>query len=117
MLASLLQKMIRRQERAVGVPLTYLDAVAAHSPGLVAKIGLLGPLGGHRRALPVEAKQVATVRAVLAEDCGECAQIAVNVARAEGVSREVLAAVVHGRLADLPPRLAAVCRFVDALRD
>ncbi len=117
MLTSLLRKMIRRQERTVGVPLTYLDEVAAHSPGLVAKIGLLGPLGEHRRALPAEAKHVATVRAVLAEDCGACVQIAVNLALAEGVSRDVLAAVVHGRLWELPPNLEAICKFVDALQN
>ncbi|MBA4137547.1 MAG: hypothetical protein C0518_09550 [Opitutus sp.] len=117
MLQSLLSKMIRCQERAVGVPLTYLNDVAAHSPGLVMKIGLLGPLGTHRRALPAEAKHVATVRATLAEDCGACVQIAVNVALAEGVSREVLAAVVNGRLWELPPNLEAVCKFVDALQN
>lgn len=117
MLQALLKKMIRRQERTVGVPLRYLDEVAAHSPGLVMKIGLLGPLGEHRRALPAEAKHVATVRAVLAEDCGACVQIAVNLALADGVSREVLAAVVNGRLWELPPNLEAVCKFVDALQN
>ena len=117
MFQRLLTRMIRRQEKTVGVPLRYLDEVARHSPALVAKLGLLGPLGSHRSALPAEAKHVATVRATLAEDCGACVQIAVNLALAEGVSRAVLSAVVNGRLWELPPNLEAVCKFVDALQN
>jgi alkylhydroperoxidase family enzyme len=117
MLRSLLSSLIRRQEKSVGVRLDYLDEVAVHSPGLVGKIGFLGPLGRHRRALPAEAKHVATVRATLAEDCGDCVQIAVNLALADGVSRPVLDAVLSGRLWELPPRLEAICKFVDALNN
>jgi alkylhydroperoxidase family enzyme len=117
MLSRLLSRLIRRQEKTVGVSLRYLDDVAQHSPGLVLKIGLLGPLGNHRRALPAVARHVASVRATLAEDCGACVQIAVNLALADGVSRTVLSAVVNGRLWELPPNLEAVCKFIDALQN
>ena len=84
---------------------------------LVLKLGLLGPLGGHRRRLPLEAFHIARLRAVLAEDCGACAQMAVNEAMRAGVVPALLRAVVAGRLDDLPPDLATVCRFVDATLD
>ena len=44
-------------------------------------------------------------------------QIAVNLAQADGVSREVLSAVVNGRLWELPPNLEAICKFMDALQN
>lgn len=112
----LLAAMVRRQEKVVGEPLDYLKPVIAHTPGLVLKLGLLGPLGNHRHALPPAAKHVAVVRATLREDCGACAQMAVNLAKAEGVADDLLRAVVYNRLEELPPGLADICRWVDELQ-
>lgn len=112
----LLAFMVRRQEKVVGEPLDYLHVVIAHAPGVVPKLGLLGPLGNHRKALPPAAKHAAVVRATLGEDCGACAQMAVNLAKADGVADDLLRAVVYNRLEELPVELADICRWVEELQ-
>lgn len=114
MLSTLINLAIGRQERHLGIPLDYLRDVARLDPALVMKLGLLGPLGNHRRCLPLEAFHIARLRAVLAEDCGACAQMAVNEAKRAGVAPTVLRAVTANRLEELSADLVAVCRFVDA---
>ncbi len=98
----------------MGVSLDYLRDVARHDAALVMKLGLLGPLGNHRRRLPLEVVHVARLRAVLAEDCSACAQMAVNEAKRAGVDAQWLRAVASDHLDELPSEPAAVCRFVDA---
>jgi hypothetical protein len=117
MLQQLIERGIESQERQLGVPLEYLRHIARHSPGAVAKLGLLRPLAGHHHKLPLDALHVARLQATLVEDCGESAQVEVILARRNGVAQEVIQAVLAQRLEDLPEEMADVARFAWAVAD
>jgi hypothetical protein len=115
MTRTLLHRFIRRQERTLDAPLHYLREIADSSPAAFFKFALLVPLGTHRRFLPLEAWHVARVAATFAEDCGTCAQIALNLARRDRISPSLLRAVISGNDNALPPPLADINRFVRLL--
>lgn len=115
MLTSWIQRGIRQQEQALGVPLEYLHYMSLHDPSAVAKMGLLKPLANHRRRVSVEALHLARLQAIRVEDCGECVQIEVNLARKAGVPPEFLRAVLSEQIENLPGDLADVVRFAWAV--
>lgn len=115
MTRSVLHRLIRRQERVLDAPLDYLRDIAASSPTAFVKFALLAPLGTHRRFLPLDAWHVARVAATFAEDCGTCAQIALNLARRDRIAPAVLRAVIAEDDHSLPPALADINHFVRAL--
>jgi len=79
------------------------------------KFGRFVPVAGYRRALGAVEANVARIAVSRVEDCGGCVQIAVNVARQEGVPREVIRAVVEGRFDALDPDLAEIARFASTV--
>lgn len=115
MTRTLLHRFIRRQERALDAPLDYLRDIADSSAVAFFKFTLLAPLGAHRRFLPLEAWHVARIAATFAEDCGACAQIALNLARRDGISLSLLRAVITEDDDALPSPLADINRLVRLL--
>jgi alkylhydroperoxidase family enzyme len=117
MLRRLALILIAQQERLLGAPLDHLRHIAGTSLTALGKISLLAPLGGHRRALPADAFHVARLLATLHEDCGDCVQIEVNLARNDGVSPQIIRAVLDRQPRDLPVELNGVYRFTEAVLD
>jgi alkylhydroperoxidase/carboxymuconolactone decarboxylase family protein YurZ len=87
---------IRGMERSLGVTLEYLREVGRVLPGALPRLAFFVPLVRYRRALPASVLNVARIGATLSQDCGECLQIAVNVALQEGVPRHTVEAAVRG---------------------
>lgn len=98
-------------ERRLGVRLEYLRYMAKISNRLVWRFSKMATVANCRRAAPPDAFHVACLAATLAEDCGECVQIAINSAKRDGVSRETLRSVVFGRPDQLPDGLKVVHSF------
>jgi len=115
MVHQLAHKLIDRQERALGTSLDYLRQIADYSPVALGKIALLAQAGTHRSKLPADAFHLARLQATLHEDCGSCLEIELNLARRDRVPESILRAVLEARLDDLPPDLASVCRFAEAV--
>lgn len=75
-------------------------------------------MANYRRVLTVEAYHVAAILASMAEGCGNCVQIEINMARAAGVAEATLQAIVTQHAQDLDETLQDVYAFTDAvLRD
>lgn len=119
-------------------PMDYARQLLAGSRRAFWGYARLAPLANHREGVPLAAWHVAKIVALRSEDCGPCTQLAVDMARADGVADALLqaaladdrdtlqrldadAAVAHafalawaGRDADLPAqRAAAQQRFGD----
>jgi AhpD family alkylhydroperoxidase len=62
-----------------------------------------------------DAVHVAGLVAAMADDCGSCVQIGVNLSRRAGVDRHTLAAVVERRPEELSSELQDVYHFADAV--
>lgn len=113
MFGAIINNLISKQERALGVSLKYLREMAARSKAAVAKIGLMGPISSHRRHLSKEAWHLARIAATRAEDCGDCTQIVINLAINDGVSPALIKAGLSDDPNLLPMDLALTIRFAD----
>jgi AhpD family alkylhydroperoxidase len=107
---ALVETAIRAAERRLGVSMDYARTVARTSPETFGKLLQLSTIVDHRHrdAAPLH---LAGLAAAMQDDCGDCVQIHVNLARADGVAAEWLRAVLAQRLDDLPPPLADAVRF------
>lgn len=67
------------------------------------------------KAPNVDARAVASVRAILLQDCGPCLEIAVRLAQAEGANIAVLRAVLADQPEELPENLRLVYQHAQAV--
>ena len=106
---------IRKHEKSLGASLDYLRHILRVSLKAFFKFSKLFSIASYRRSLPGAPCHVARLVSVLEEDCGSCVQIAVNLAKKDGVPSEVIQAVLNGRPDSLPESLADVYRFTEAV--
>jgi len=115
MIRYLILKQLDREERSLGESVEYVRHILRTSLPAFFKFALFTPLAQHRRKLPAAVYRVARIVATQDEDCGTCVQIEVNLARREGVSGNLICAVLNNRPGDLTPELADVYRFTKAV--
>jgi AhpD family alkylhydroperoxidase len=115
MMGTLVERMIVASERDTGESADFMRDIYRASKAAFWKFGMFMPLSRHRRAATAEAKAVAGLVGSLSEDCGTCVQIHVNLARKEGVGRDILQAVLDGKPGNLAPDLAAVYEFAQSV--
>ncbi|HEY4941260.1 MAG TPA: hypothetical protein VII56_07515 [Rhizomicrobium sp.] len=96
MLKALLHGQIRKFERLFGYDGTYMHEVADASTSAGWKFALGTWVSQHRQGVPKEAWYAAKLAAALAEDCGPCTQLAVDMAVKGGVEPEKMAALIRG---------------------
>jgi len=110
MLRAFLNAQIRKMERTWTYDASYLHEIIAVSPLSAAKFGVLSGLA-NRRDAPAEALAAVGVVGTLAEDCGPCTQISVDMAAANGVKPAVLRAILAGDLEAMGADAALGYRF------
>jgi alkylhydroperoxidase/carboxymuconolactone decarboxylase family protein YurZ len=92
-------------ERETGVPLDYQRDMAEASPGSALRLAEIGRLASEDQSVPPQIAAMAALGATLAEDCGDCVQIYVNLAVKAGIERRHIKAALDNRLGELPPDL------------
>jgi alkylhydroperoxidase family enzyme len=115
MIKLLILRQLDAEERNLGMSLDYLRHMMQVSLPAFLKFSLFVPLARHRRALPPAPYHIARLVATREADCGTCVQAEVNLARQAGVAPAHLEAVIHQRVDELPPELADVYRFAQAV--
>jgi alkylhydroperoxidase family enzyme len=115
MIRNLILRKLDKEERTLGESVDYLRHILRTSLPAFFKFALFTPLAQHRRKLPSAPLRVAHMIATQDEDCGSCVQIAVNLARRDGVPAEVIHAVLNGHPEKLTPDLADVYHFTKAI--
>jgi hypothetical protein len=113
MLRWLLARAIDRMERRYTYDATYMREVLAVSPWALLKFGMVASLGHGHRA-PAEAVAAAGIVGTLAEDCGPCTQISVDLALEAKVRPEVLRAVLAGEEPAMGEAASLAWRFARA---
>ena len=113
MLRAMLSRPIRAVERSFDYDASYMRDVLAVSPWSVLKFGLVASLGRGRHA-PPEALAAAAIVGTLAEDCGPCTQISVDMASRAGVAPGVLRAILAGDRAGMGEAAALAYGFARA---
>jgi hypothetical protein len=109
-----LSRSIERFERRWGYDASYMRDLLEASPAAFIRFGLVSSLGRQRSA-PPEALAAAGLAGTLAEDCGPCTQIGVDMALASGVRPEALKAVLADDEAGMGETAALGWRFARAV--
>lgn len=96
---------IRAREATIGVPLDYQRDMAMASPGSALRLQEIGRIIRENQSVPESVAMMAALGAVMAEDCGECVQIYVNLALKAGVDKAIVKAALENRLGEMPTDL------------
>lgn len=111
----LCEKRLRAIEEEQGIPLACLHQMLRVSPPHFLKFLKVMPLARFRRALPAEASHLARIVIASHEDCGTCLPMAVRLAKRAGVGPAILRSVLDENPCSLPPDLAEVYFFAEAV--
>lgn len=102
-------------ERLLGESLDYARHILRVSQRAFFKFARFLAVAGYRRALPPEVMHVAQLVATRDADCAACVQMAINMARRDGVPAATLRAVLDDRPEDLPQELDDAYHFARAV--
>src|SRR5262249_12663084 len=83
-------------------------------PRAMMVFGKVQGLSRYRKDLPLAAQCAAGLVAVMAEDCGPCTQLGIDMAQREGVDPAILRAIVARDYAAMPEEVALVVPFTEA---
>lgn len=114
MIRWLLRRRIAAFERKWNYDATYMREVLNADPGALITLGKAAGFGHYRKDVPLASHYACAIVSLMAEDCGPCAQLAINMAEREGVNPDILRALVARNLADMPYDVALAVRFADA---
>ena len=115
MLNYIVERGLRAAEQRLGVSFDYARAMHRASPTSTWTMLKLQKIGRFRKACPPAAAHAAHIAAALCEDCGPCVQIAVNLAREDGVPAETLRALIDRRFATVDAGTADAFLFGEAV--
>jgi hypothetical protein len=113
MLRAFLKRTIDKMERRYAYDASYMREVLDVSPWTFLKFGVVTTLGRGRRA-PAAALAAAGLAGTLAEDCGPCTQISVDLAAEHGVPPAVLRGILAGDETAMGETAALAWRFARA---
>ena len=113
-----LRRQIAAFERAWNYDAAYLfDLIDTDPHCAMLTFGKVRYLTKYRKDIPVATYCAAGLIAAMAEDCGPCTQLGIDMAQREGVDPAVLRAVVTRDYIAMPYKVALAARFTEATLD
>ncbi len=94
---------------------SYMRHMLEVSPSAFFKFSKLNGAAAHREAAPRDASFAASLVGAVAEDCGPCAQLVVNMAREAGMGRDQIGAVLTRNVSAMNGDTALGFRFAEAV--
>ena len=114
MLKWLLRRRIAAFERTWNYDAGYLHDLVDADPRALLAFGKVQAISRYRKDVPPAAWSAAGIVAVMAEDCGPCTQLAIDMAEKNGVDPAVLRAIVARDATAMPYEVALAMRFAEA---
>lgn len=114
MLKWLLRRGIGKFERTWNYDASYMRELIDIDPRAILTFGKVQALSKYRKDVPLAAWCAAGLVAVMAEDCGPCTQLGIDMAEREGVDPAILRAVVARDYTAMPYEVALAVRFTEA---
>ena len=114
MLKWFLRRQIAAFERTWNYDASYLHELIDADPRAMMAFGKLQAITRYRGDLPPAARCAAGIVAVMAEDCGPCTQLGIDMAERGGVDPAVLRAIVARDFKAMPYEVALAVRFAEA---
>jgi hypothetical protein len=114
MLRWFLRRQIAAFERTWNYDAGYLRELIDIDPQAMLAFGKLQAVSRYRKDVPPAAYAAAGLVAVMAEDCGPCTQLGIDMAEHGGVDPAVLRAIVARDYPAMPYEAALAARFAEA---
>ena len=89
------RRMLRATAERYSYDTSYLEMMLKEAPAAFFKFAPVMKASGHREVVPVEASFAAKLVGALAEDCGPCTQLVVDMALEAGMPRDQIEAVLR----------------------
>jgi hypothetical protein len=109
------RRTLRAFARRYGYDVSYLEMMLNHSPAAFFKFAPLMKASAHREAVPIDASFAAKIVGALAEDCGPCTQLVVDMALEAGMPRDQIEAVLRRDPRAMNDASTLGFRFADAV--
>jgi hypothetical protein len=109
-----LQRQIAAFERTWNYDVAYMHEVTDVDPRALFAFGKAQALGKYRKDIPPAPYWSAGIVTVMAEDCGPCTQLTIEMAERAGVDPAILRAVVARDYQKMPYEVALAVRFTEA---
>jgi hypothetical protein len=114
MLKWLIDRRLDAFARSYEYDVSYLRALLEIDLRAFLAFARLSGVSTYCKGAPVDAWYAAKICGAMAEDCGPCTQLVVNMAERAGVTPAVLQAIVGGRQSELPESPQLAWRFARA---
>jgi hypothetical protein len=109
------RRMLRAFSKRYGYDMSYTEMVLRESPSAFFKLAPLMKASAHREVVPVEASFAAKITGALAEDCGPCTQLCVDMALEAGMAKDQIEAVLRRDTRLMTPAILLGFQFADAV--
>lgn len=109
------RRSLRTFAKRYGHDVSYLEMLLDQSPAGFFKFAPLMKAAAHREAVPVEASFAAKIVGALAEDCGPCTQLVVDMALEAGMPKDQIEAVLRRDPRAMNEATTLGFRFADAV--
>jgi hypothetical protein len=109
------RRMLRAFCERYGYDTSYLEMMLKEAPAAFFKFAPVMKASSHREVVPVEASFAAKLVGAMAEDCGPCTQLCVDMAREAGVPRPEIEAVLRRDPRAMSDTTCLAFRFADAV--
>ena len=109
------RRMLRATSKRYGYDAGYLEMMLKESPSAFFKFASLMKAAGHREVIAVDASFAAKLVGALAEDCGPCTQLCVDMALEAGMAKDQIEAVLRRDPRAMNSATILGFRFADAV--
>ena len=106
---------LRAFARRYGYDASYLEMMLNCSPAAFFKFAPVMKAAAHREAVPIDASFTAKIVGALAEDCGPCTQLVVDMALEAGMAKDQIEAVLRRDVRAMNEATTLGFRFADAV--
>jgi alkylhydroperoxidase family enzyme len=98
-------------ERQVGSSVDYLRHFARVSLSAYWRFALIGPAAAFHQKAPLTLVHTVRLVATRGEGCGSCLQVAVQLAKQDGMAPDLLQAVLENRIEEMPQSVMIAYKF------
>ena len=109
------RRTLRAFAKRYGYDVSYLLMMLNESPAGFFKFAPLLKAAAHREAVPIDASFAAKIVGALAEDCGPCTQLVVDMALEAGMAKDQIEAVLRRDPRAMSDTTRLAFRFADAV--
>ncbi len=109
-----LRRWIAKFERTWNYDAAYLHDLLDADPRALQAFGKVAAISNYRKDVPPAVYCAAGIVGTMAEDCGPCTQIVIDMAQRQGVDPAILRAIVAHDVTAMPFEVALAVRFAEA---